>query len=265
MIYNTLNNYLSSLSKAEEVLQSELQKYQGIPKSRVIVSKVKGRFIQCFLSTEGEKTKRQYLPKRDWSIAFDAAQREYDEELLSYVKKQQKTVQQFLSDYNPSGLRDVYMSIPEVKRTFIKPLILTDEEFIAQWYQKHPGNQNTIPFAESYPTERGEQVRSKSEKIIADKLFYMGIPYVYEAELQLGRKTIYPDFTILNVRTRETKYLEHFGKMDNQEYGKNVIRRIDLFHSYGIWEGEKLFFTMENSIAAWNMGMFEKLIQRYFV
>lgn len=48
-------------------------------------------------------------------------------------------------------------------------------------------------------TNRGERVRSKSEKIIADCFFRKGIPYKYECPLYLkGLGIIYPDFTILS-------------------------------------------------------------------
>ena len=47
-------------------------------------------------------------------------------------------------------------------------------------------------------TERGERVRSKSEKIIADKLFLQNIPYHYERPIYLkGFGMVYPDFCCL--------------------------------------------------------------------
>ena len=52
-------------------------------------------------------------------------------------------------------------------------------------------------------TEKGEYVRSKSEKIIADTLTKNNINYVYELPLRLkGYGTVKPDFTVLNKRTR---------------------------------------------------------------
>lgn len=55
-------------------------------------------------------------------------------------------------------------------------------------------------------------MRSKSEKIIADKLYSMGIPYRYEYPLVLERDiVVYPDFTILKIGEQKTLYLEHLG------------------------------------------------------
>ncbi|MEE3440399.1 MAG: hypothetical protein VZR07_10670, partial [Ruminococcus sp.] len=52
-----------------------------------------------------------------------------------------------------------------------------------------------------FETQRGEIVRSKSEVIIADALYYANIPYHYEKPIKVGDRVIYPDFTVLNVKT----------------------------------------------------------------
>ncbi|SFH72967.1 hypothetical protein SAMN04487830_106120 [Pseudobutyrivibrio sp. OR37] len=61
-------------------------------------------------------------------------------------------------------------------------------------------------------------VRSKSEKIIADALEKYNVPYQYEPMLELGYNTIYPDFVVLNLRTRKTVYWEHLGLVSDIEY-----------------------------------------------
>ena len=55
-----------------------------------------------------------------------------------------------------------------------------------------------------YPTKKDENVRSKSEVMIADMYYELGIPYRYEAQLLLknGKKK-YPDFTLLKTKTRQ--------------------------------------------------------------
>lgn len=76
--------------------------------------------------------------------------------------------------------------------------------------------------------KRGERVRSKTEKIIADKLYSMGIPYRYEYPVKIkGYGMIYPDFMLLNISTRENICFEHFGMMDNAEYCEKAIKKIE--------------------------------------
>ena len=52
-------------------------------------------------------------------------------------------------------------------------------------------------------TEKGERVRSKSEKIMADYFYRNGIFYKYERPLYLpGVGIVYPDFTFAIISVR---------------------------------------------------------------
>ena len=68
-------------------------------------------------------------------------------------------------------------------------------------------------------TERGDLVRSKSELVIADKLYARGITYGYEQMLVLpdGRSR-YPDFTISDDLAGITYYWEHLGLLGDPSY-----------------------------------------------
>ena len=68
-------------------------------------------------------------------------------------------------------------------------------------------------------TERGDLVRSKSELVIADKLYGRGVEYVYEQPLVLPNgHTRYPDFTIADHARGVTFYWEHLGMLDDPGY-----------------------------------------------
>ena len=68
-------------------------------------------------------------------------------------------------------------------------------------------------------TESGDLVRSKSEVIIADKLFARGVDYAYEQPLTLPNgRTRYPDFTIEDPARGVTFYWEHLGLLDDPAY-----------------------------------------------
>jgi UvrD-like helicase C-terminal domain len=68
-------------------------------------------------------------------------------------------------------------------------------------------------------TERGDLVRSKSELVIADKLFARGIDYVYEQPLVLPDGRVrYPDFTIIDHARGLAFYWEHLGLLDDPGY-----------------------------------------------
>ena len=75
-------------------------------------------------------------------------------------------------------------------------------------------------------TENGDLVRSKSEVIIADKLFARGVDYAYEQPLTLPSGRIrYPDFTIADPARGVTFYWEHLGLLDDPGYRKRWERK----------------------------------------
>lgn len=56
------------------------------------------------------------------------------------------------------------------------------------------------------------------------------IIYKYEKPLEIiengWRKTIYPDFTIMNVHTGKVVYWEHAGLMDDAVYANDFVRKM---------------------------------------
>ena len=74
--------------------------------------------------------------------------------------------------------------------------------------------------------------------------------------------TIYPDFTILNLRKRKTFYLEHLGLMDNSEYCRKALERIEVYENNHIYLGDTLFISMESSQKSINVNQIDSIIER---
>jgi hypothetical protein len=84
-------------------------------------------------------------------------------------------------------------------------------------------------------TERGNLVRSKSEVIIADKLFARGVEYAYEQPLPLPNGRIrYPDFTITDHARGVTFFWEHLGMLGDPGYRKRWERKLKDYLEAGI-------------------------------
>ena len=80
-----------------------------------------------------------------------------------------------------------------------------------------------------------------------------------------GYGYVVPDFKIFNVRTEKEYYLEHFGMMDDYEYAKNAIKKIECFQKNEIYPGEKLLITLEASDSPLNMIILEKMVNKYLL
>ena len=210
------------------------------------------------------KQHQTYIPKKNIDLARNLAQRDYDNKLIQEIERRQKILNKFLKEYPEEILEQVYYDINEYRKELIHPIIVTDEQYVKMWLsapfiRKIVGDDVPVIL-----TENGERVRSKSEKMIADKLKNMGIPYRYEAPLRLGRSTVlHPDFTLLNVKERKEVYYEHFGMMDNQEYVDSALKRIEIYEKNGIFPGDRLIFSWETKSMSLNMRLVETMLKRF--
>ena len=154
-----------------------------------------------------------YIPRKNEDLAKKLAQKEYEKKYKKSALKELKSIERFLKDNDHANLQsciDCYSNLNPVRKELIAPFEISDIEFAAKWMEiSYEG----IPFRDNdmsnYITDAGERVRSKSELLIANLLYRKKIPYKYECPLQIGNHTIYPDFTVLNVRKRKVLYWEH--------------------------------------------------------
>ncbi len=109
-------------------------------------------------------------------------------------------------------------------------------------------------------------MRSKSEALIADRLYHLGIPYVYEQAGfydEMYSTVLHPDFKVLNKHTRIEYVWEHCGKMDDPKYCNETIHRLGVFAGQGYIQGKNLLFTYETSENPLDLEMVDSLIREF--
>lgn len=263
-ILSDIVTYETRLKEMKEIVEDSLRHApEGFLKSAIS----HGHYHQFYLREEDElgKCRRyRYLTKEEKGLITQLAQKEYDQKILAEVNRQIRGCISFLHFVNPDRLEKIYSDLPLQKRALVVPYIQPEEEYIKQWYAKHPQSQNPIPIQGGVKTDRGEWVRSKSEKIIADYLYHQHIPYVYEASLTLSSgNTVYPDFTILKVAERKTMYLEHLGRMGDPEYSTKAVKRVSYYNHSGIHLGDTLLITMETIDSPLDISILNDLMKRF--
>lgn len=208
----------------------------------------------------------KYLKKENHVLAYKLAQKEYDMQVLEVLEKQKRRMQCLIKQLEKSDIATIYEQLSLERQQLVKPYVLSDEQYVKQWEAvRYQGKAFDKTAPEIY-TERGERVRSKSEKILADKFYMMGIPYRYEYPLHLqGYGIVHPDFLVLNRRTRKEYYWEHFGRMDDVEYCNKTIRKIGSYQRNNIFLGEKLLLTYETSAYPLNMRCVDDLISEFLL
>ena len=264
-----VQNVIKSLKEEEKGLTLLIirleQSLSSAPEGTLRISRNRGT-ASYYLRTEEGDTNGTYIKKQEEKLAKALAQKDYDMKLLEKVKKRRNRIQGFLRLYEAEQLEDLYTNLSPERQSLVNPYCLPDDAFIKQWEQQTYEGKG---FEENVPeilTEKGERVRSKSEKILADKFYMKGIPYHYELPLYLkGYGKIYPDFTLLNCRNRQVYYLEHLGLMDNAEYCEKAIRKITNYMRNGIFPGERLLLTYETSKMPLDMKIVGEMIVKYLL
>lgn len=223
---------------------------------------------QYYYKEQSSEPHGKYIPKRNIELAAALVQRDYAREFLTAAAAERKSLLQMKKagcerhvSFLYEHLSKIYEESIEGRRVLIQPYLLTDEQYIKKWESlEYQG----LLFSEGAPeifSEKGERVRSKSEKMIADKLALMKIPYRYECPLDAGRSyCYYPDFTILDIRERKTIIYEHFGMMQDEKYARDALNKIKDYQKAGLRRGENFIFTMESSDCPLDMRLFERML-----
>ena len=136
------------------------------------------------------------------------------------------------------------------------------EKWLSQPYERKGFKDDTPVIM----TNNGLRVRSKSEKIMADYFDSIGLAFKYECPLYLKPYVIiYRDFTILSRRTGKEMYWEHEGMLDNPEYAKNAVKKIELYETNEIYSGDRLILTFETSTSYINTEVMKNLTRKYLL
>ena len=253
------------LKMLDEIISKAERSLKTAPEGILRISRCRG--TTQYYRRENEMDKNgQYIKKKNRKLAHGLAQKEYDMEMLVAAKEQKEKLYGFLKEYIPNQMMNVYQQLSSKRQQLITPYILSQEQYVKEWESRLYKGKEFGPDVPEIYTEKGERVRSKSEKILADKFNLMGIPYHYECPLRLGGYGIvYPDFTLLNKRTRREYYLEHFGRMDDEIYSEHVVSKLESYQKNGIFPGEKLLMTFETSKKALNIKAVEQMISKYLI
>jgi hypothetical protein len=105
-----------------------------------------------------------------------------------------------------------------------------------------------VPYAEHliHRTLRGELVRSKSELAIANYLYQIHLPYLYERELRgtVDKDRLRPDFSFID-DAGDLILWEHLGMLDHPGYAEGWDWKRTWYARNGFEVGKNLFTTSE--------------------
>ena len=253
------------IKQLENIIKEAQKRLKTAPQGHLRIMEKCNKPQYYYKSNEQRNSNGRYMKKSEIELAKRIAQKDYDIRMIKNAQERVKAIRTFLVKYENTSLKKMYQRTNQYRRELICAPVISDDEYVKRWQAvEYKGKQ----LAEDGPeiiTERGERVRSKSEKIIADKLYALGIPYRYEYPLILeGNIKLYPDFTILRMPSREEVYLEHFGLMDDNNYVDKVMLKLNTYEKNGIYPGVNLFITHETSRNPINTKALDRILKKLF-
>ena len=213
------------------------------------------------------KWSRKYITNENISLAKGLAKKHYYITLKRVIQKKLDALKYFEKNYSAKELDAIYEKLCDERKMLVEPIKPTLEERVKLWNEEEYEKNSRFPEYLRYETEQGDIVRSKSEVIIANLLYQnrKDILYKYEKPLVVvenGRKkTIYPDFTIMNVHTGKVTYWEHAGIMDDPQYANDFVRKMNTYIANGLLPGKDVVLTFESKENALDVGVVKRLIK----
>lgn len=256
---------LEEQARLEKIIVQTRKELENAPEGVLRIGKSQG-CIQYYHCKSDSPRNGTYISKKNTDLPKQLAQKQYDEKILRYSEKTHNHITKLLRDFDDDKIEKIYYSENVEKQKLIVPVEETYEQKLKKWVSTPYTGKG---FSEDGPviiTNSGIRVRSKSEKIMADYFDSIGLVYKYERPLKLkSYGTIYPDFTFLSKKTGKEIYWEHEGMMDNPDYAKSAVQKIELYEKNGIFPGEDLILTFETSVTVINSDLVKELVKRYLI
>lgn len=256
---------LKEQSRLEQILKKTEERMKDAPDGSLRLSR-SGKSVQYYRCMPGKQKNGEYLPKAEGEMVRRLAQKSYDQKVEKLAGKRLAQIKRMVKDYEDDEIERLFLNEHKERQKLIRPVEPTWEQRLEAWINEEYLQKE---FREDVPvilTERGERVRSKSEKLLADYFWRSGILYKYERPLHLkGFGIVHPDFTFLSRKTRQEVYWEHDGRMDDPVYAQRAIRKIQAYEQNGIYPGEKLILTFETEKSVLDLRMVKRLAEKYLI
>ncbi len=257
-VRNVLSERYDLITKTIESLERKLKL---LPAGRLNIKHQNGKSYYYFVKTN---SKEKYLSLDDALLISQLLQKRYLKEVLKAAKNELAALSKMLSLYPDDLPEELYEKLPEELRMGVEPVILGNEQDAREWMAEPFVGKPFKDDAPVYKTIKGERVRSKSEVMIADRMFFRGVPYKYECPIMIDGQVIHPDFSIKRMSDNKLIYHEHCGRMDDPEYVNDLVERVNLYNQAGIMQGDRLTFSFETADKPLDNRVIDRLIDEFF-
>lgn len=252
-MYQIREKMSQMLSQLEKKLISDNIELEKCPAGQISCTKRQGKDTYFRVEVQDGRRKRTSINKNQ-KLIEGLARKKYLSLEVSRLEKNINAIQTMLADYLPDEVEDILGEMPEPIQPHCLPKAATQS-----WSTALYNKSTYMPERKVHTTSRGLKVRSKSELLIAEKLYEHDIEFRYEQVLRIDNIDFAPDFTI---RTRDGGiiYWEHCGLTNNDKYLKAHKRKLEMYEQAGIVPWQNLIITYDDEYGILNLAIVESEI-----
>lgn len=220
----------------ESQLEKEEHELKGSPGGTLVVRSRKKRIYYYHRNKNSEKG-----ITRDKSLIYSLARKTFLSTSISIRKKNLALLKKCLSN--------ISTTTPFPYSKYNSPLLnnIMYNQTECEWLSENASCNEYKKENLIYKTASGIYVRSKSERIIADRLFYYGVIFKYEPAFDTGKGVVFPDFLILK-KDLSLLIWEHNGLSNDKAYNYRSKEKIELYNNAGFYQHHNLICTEEREI-----------------
>ena len=263
-----MKDWMDSIEEMHNELQDLKEKCDrelaACPKGRLhCVHRTTGRHNYYHVYEQDGKTFRKGITKNR-SLLRDLARKEYLIQLMSPLHQDISLLAKTRDRYQSLLPKDILAKLPRAYKTLPESFFFPapssrGQDDPAKWAAE-PFRQNASrPEEKGHITSKGLRVRSKSELLIAEKLYAFNVPFRYEQILQIGERLFAPDFTIKG--PAGLIYWEHAGKVNDPDYMGRHRWKISRYEGVGIVPWKNLIVTYDDEKGNLNLNIIESEIR----
>ena len=261
---------IEEASRYSENLKLEIadleKQLESAPAGSIRINKSKSHFKWFVRNDDGS---RSYIPKQQKDFATELALKSYNKSKLCELIQKQSTIDDFIQKMNRiKELSDIKIfESKELGRLISNGLLEKRTDIpseLIKWAESDYPRSTKNPEHLNVKVRDDLYVRSKSEAFIAMELIKAGIPFRYECELVMDDVAFYPDFTIMNPRTGELVIWEHFGLIDNPDYRRKMISKLDTYMKNDFIPATNLIITCESLSKPIDFENIRNIVKLYF-
>lgn len=233
-----------------EKIRKKLEMFIDLP-NITLVAKRKGTNLYYYAQEYKDKSMKQYyLGTPEDNIVKRLKVRRFYQNMLKALQKDKELLTRVVRDFIDYSAYEIHKHLPNAYKNlpeecFEDETLQKMKEWASQKYER-----NTFPIPDQPNIARdGTAMRSKGECMWYDDILFEDVPVRIDPTLHLTGKsgrtyTMCPDFQFI-CPDGSFLLVEHFGKLDDDNYAAEKMRRIQQYLDCGYVLGDNLIVTSD--------------------